>query len=153
MADTTCDTILLVDDDSTGRSVRKMVLESHGHKVLAVGDAEVALRSLQEEAIGLVIVDYFLEDITGTELAYKMRQVRPDVPILLLSGSADMPPGIEYVDDYLSKLEPVSVIEHKIAELRRRHELGRIGPKPTAAVSDELPKSWQCGNIRKSSIT
>jgi len=144
MADSTHDTILLVDDDSMGRSVRKLVLENQGHKVLAVGEAEVALRTLREESIGLVIVDYFLDGTTGTELAGKMRKVKPHVPILLLSGSAEMPAGIEYVDSYLSKLEPVSVIENKIAELMRNRESGKIGPQRTVLGQDEVPRSSQC---------
>jgi len=144
MADTTHDTILLVDDDSMGRSVRKMVLENHGHRVLAVGDADVALRIFRDESVDLVIVDYFLDDTTGTELAGKMHQVKPHVPILLLSGSAETPADIEHVDDYLSKLEPVSVIEDKIAELLQRHKSGRIGPKGIGPCHDERPKSRQC---------
>jgi len=143
MADRTNDVILLVDDDAMGRSVRKLVLENQGHKVVAVGEAEVALRTLQQEPIRLVIVDYFLDGTTGTELARKMRQAKADVPILLLSGSADVPAGMEYVDDYLSKLEPVSVIEAKITELVQRHELGRIRPKPASERQDVAPKSGQ----------
>lgn len=123
MAEQSNQLILLVDDDATGRSVRKLVLEAHHHPVLAVGDAELALRTLQEQPIKLVILDYFLDGITGTELARKMRGLKPQVPILLLSGSAGIPDGIEYVDDYISKLEPVMVIEEKIAEL-----LGRQAP-------------------------
>ena len=143
MADTTHDTILLVDDDAMGRSVRKLVLESHGHNVLAVAEAELALRALKEQPIDLVIVDYFLDGITGTELAGKMRQVTNDVPILLLSGSADVPAGIEQVDDYLSKLEPVAVIEGKIEELMQRHRSGRIRPKPATEWPNDVSKSSQ----------
>jgi len=123
--------ILLVDDDQTGRSVRKLVLESHGHRVLAVGEGEVALRILQEQPIRLIILDYFLDGMSGTELATKMRGLKPQVPILLLSGSADVPDGIECVDDYLSKLEPVTVIEDKIAELLQRSQPPKISPQHT----------------------
>jgi DNA-binding response OmpR family regulator len=112
--------ILLVDDDPMGRSVRKLVLEAHGHQVLAVGEAEVALRTLQEQPIRLVVLDYFLGGTTGTKLARKMHSLKPQVPILLLSGSADVPDGTEYVDSYLSKLEPVEVIEAKIKELLQK---------------------------------
>jgi len=144
MVDVTHDIILLVDDDSMGRAVRKMVLENHGHAVRAVGEAEIALRVLREEPIGLVIVDYFLDGITGTDLAREMRRIKPEVPILLLSGSADLPEGIEHVDDYLSKLEPVSVIEDKIAKLLQQHESGRIGPKGTLQCQGDLVKSRPC---------
>ncbi|HLI63260.1 MAG TPA: response regulator [Terriglobales bacterium] len=123
MADATADLILLVDDDATGRSVRKLVLETQGHNVLAVGDAPSALRTLATEPVCLVIVDYFLRDTTGAELAKTMREVKPEVPILLLSASGEMPQGAEYADAYLSKLEPIAVVESTIGALldkRRR---------------------------------
>lgn len=117
MADMRGALILLVDDDAMGRSVRKLVLEAHGHLVLATGEAHLAMRALTSEPIRLVILDYFLDGIMGTELARQMRLAKPDVPILLLSASSDVPEGTEHVDAYLSKLEPVVVIEEKIAEL------------------------------------
>jgi DNA-binding response OmpR family regulator len=100
----------------------KLVLEAHGHKVVAVGDAETALRTFQKEPVRLVILDYFLDGITGTELARQMRQFKTDVLMLLLSGTNDLPEGTEYVDAHLSKLEPVTVIEEKITELLRRRK-------------------------------
>jgi len=133
--------ILLVDDDTSARSVRQVVLEIHGHQVVAVGSAEHALHALQEQPVRLVILDYFLDGITGTELARKMRGLKPQVPILLLSGSTDVPDGIEYVDEYLSKLEPVAVIEEKIAELLLRPEPGRISPQSAVAWRGKAPKS------------
>jgi DNA-binding response OmpR family regulator len=120
MADIRGALILLVDDDVMGRSVRKLVLEANGHLVLATGEAHLAMRALTSEPIRLVILDYFLDGIMGTELARQMRLVEPDLPILLLSASSDVPEGTEYVDAYLSKLEPVGVIEAKIAELLQR---------------------------------
>ena len=129
MAELSDQLILLVDDDQMGRSVRKLVLEAQGHQVIAVGEVELALRTLQEQPIRLAIIDYFLDGMTGTELARKIRGLKPQVPILLLSGSADVPDGVEQVDDYLSKLEPVAVIEAKIAELLQRQQPPRIGPR------------------------
>ena len=122
--------ILLVDDDPSARSVRKLVLETHGHAVRAVADAEVALQILKSEPVGLVILDYFLDSMTGTQLAQLMRQIKPEVPILLLSGSSDLPPGREHVDDYFCKLEPVHVIERKIAELLQRRKAPRTIDRP-----------------------
>ncbi len=125
MANTTADLILLVDDDATGRSIRRAILEMHGHRVVDAGEAQLALRTLASEPVRLVILDYFLNDTTGVELAKEMRQVKPQVPILLLSASGDMPQGTEYADAYLSKMEPVAAIEEKILALLRQ------GRRPT----------------------
>ncbi len=132
MADIRGVLILLVDDDVTGCSVRKLVLEANGHVVLATGEAHAALRALASEPIRLVILDYFLDGIMGTELARQMRLVNPDVPILLLSASSDVPEGTEYVDAYLSKLEPVAVIEEKIRELLQR----RVGQMARPSIQN-----------------
>jgi len=140
MAKTVSNLILLVDDDTSARAVRKVVLEFHGHQVVAVGDAEHALHILQEQPIKLVILDYFLDGMTGTELARTMRGLKPQVPILLLSGSTDVPDGIECVDGYLSKLEPVAAIEKKIAELLHRPEASRICPQPAAGWRNAASK-------------
>jgi len=112
--------ILLVDDDFVGRSVRKLVLESRGHRVLAVGEVDAALRAVQHEPIGLVILDYFLDGITGTELARQIRELNPQLPILLLSASCSEPDSMEYVDSYLSKLEPSEKVEQEITALLQR---------------------------------
>ena len=112
--------ILLVDDDTTGRQLRKMVLETNGHCVLAVGEAEGALRALQNGPISLVIVDYFLGDTTSIDLAKRVRKLKPSIPILLLSGACEVVEDLEHVDGYLSKLEPIAVVENKIAELLQR---------------------------------
>jgi CheY-like chemotaxis protein len=117
MSATDDELILLVDDDVTGRTVRKLVLELHHHKVLAVGEAEVALHALKTQPVQLVILDYFLDGVTGTELARRMRQVKSYVPILLLSGSGEVPHDAEHVDRYLCKLESVDTIEKTIADL------------------------------------
>jgi CheY-like chemotaxis protein len=129
MADSRGALILLVDDDVAGRSVRKLVLEASGHLVLATGEARLALRTLTREPVRLVILDYFLDGMKGTELASQMRLVKPDVPILMLSASTDNPEGTEHVDAYLSKLEPTEVIEAKIVELLHRRRRHRARPE------------------------
>ena len=119
--------ILLVDDEYVGRSVRKLVLEARGYRVLAVGEVDDALLAMQREPICLVILDYFLNGSTGTELARQIRALKPGVPILLLSASCSEPDSMEYVDGYLSKLEPVEAVEEKITALLKP---GASGAKP-----------------------
>jgi len=142
MADSSEGLILLVDDDPIGRSVRKLVLEAQGHSVLAVGDAAQALRVLESEPVRLAILDYFLQDTNGVELARLMRQVKPEVPILLLSGSGDVPEGTEHVDHYLSKLAPVAEIEKKIVELLG----GRGAPVGQSGVHGRSPRRGPARN-------
>lgn len=119
MPEQTSATILLVDDNPTCLSLRKLMLERHGYRVVPVGEERLALLTLRTELISLVILDYFLEGTTGTQLASQMRQLKPQIPILLLSGAAEQLPGLEHVDCQLSKLEEFSIIDDTIAELLR----------------------------------
>lgn len=133
MSSTDDELILLVDDDVTGRTVRKLMLELHHHTVLAVGEAEVALHSLKTQPVHLVILDYFLDGIIGTELARQMRELKPYVPILLLSGCGEVLYDTENVDRHLCKLESVDTIEKAIADLLHKDIKG--GRQATPSTS------------------
>ena len=104
--------VLCVDDNETALRMRKLVLEAVGYKVLAATTPELALQLLGTEPINLVIADYFLGQGTGTELAARMKQRQPNLPILLLSGCATEPEGLEHVNAFMSKSEgPQKLVE------------------------------------------
>jgi len=83
-------TILVVEDEEAVRRVIVAALRRFGFHVLAAGDGKGALA--EEEAwngeIELLITDLMLPDLTGLELADTMRDRRPELPILLMSGYA-----------------------------------------------------------------
>jgi CheY-like chemotaxis protein len=81
--------ILLVDDNSNGLKARKSVLEEHGHSVVTSCGGEDALERFRREKFDLVVTDYKMPGMDGVELISRLRQVRPVVPIVLLSGFAD----------------------------------------------------------------
>ena len=51
-----------------------------------------------------------------------MKQIRPDVPVLILSGVIELPEGIEFADFFLSKLEPPPVLLATVAGLLAQRE-------------------------------
>jgi two-component system, chemotaxis family, chemotaxis protein CheY len=80
-------TILLVDDDSDVRSLARTFLVHEGYRVFTSGDAERAthvFRSASE--IDLLIVDLYLPERSGMELAMDLKALRQDLPILMISG-------------------------------------------------------------------
>ena len=81
--------ILLVDDNSNGLKARKSVLEEHGHNVVMSCGGEDALERFQREKFDLVVTDYKMPGMNGVELISRIRQMRPEVPVILLSGFAD----------------------------------------------------------------
>jgi PAS domain S-box-containing protein len=84
--------ILLVDDDPDVRAVAAAMLRDAGHTVIEAGSGGAALERLDAEAshIDLLIADLAMPGMSGFELARAARQERPDLPILFVTGFADM---------------------------------------------------------------
>jgi CheY-like chemotaxis protein len=123
-------TILCVDDEESGLQLRKLLLESNGYTVLTASDSEAALALFQTNTIDLVITDHLLPKIPGTELARRMKQLKPTVPIALLSGFPEPPDDSQHVNCCIVKGEEPIAVLRKIAELlssaARRHMLSPV---------------------------
>jgi CheY-like chemotaxis protein len=110
--------ILCVDDEATGLSVRKAVLESQGYRVFTAENGRDALQLFSSERIDLVILDYAMPGMDGGAVAEKMKRLRPAVPILLLSAYVDLPrETLAFVDRSVTKGEPPPMLLVTIAEL------------------------------------
>jgi CheY-like chemotaxis protein len=112
-------TILCLDDEVLGLTVRKAVLEQKGYVVLTATSAEEALQQVSTQQIDLVITDHFLNGILGTQVATTLKERKPQIPILILSGSVELPDHPSHADAFLSKLEPPQVLFAVVANLLR----------------------------------
>ena len=84
--------ILLVDDDPLVSMGTAAMLEDLGHRVVEVNSGAKALNALlKDEQIDLVITDHAMPGMTGAELARQIRVSRPELPIILASGYAEIP--------------------------------------------------------------
>jgi len=111
-------TILLVDDDELVSSSTKVLLEASGHNVLDVASAEEAIESIEKcREIDLVITDYAMPGMTGLELAAYVKRFRPELPVLLVTGFADLPSASMPNVARLSKPYRQSDMEEQIAAL------------------------------------
>jgi CheY-like chemotaxis protein len=81
-------TILLVDDDPDLRDVLVALLAEPGYVVVTAMDGYEALRILVGRPIDILITDVKMPGITGFELARQARLIRPNLPIMYMSGSA-----------------------------------------------------------------
>ncbi len=82
--------VLLVDDDAQARPVTAAVLRDLGYAVLEAADAEAASAlSLAAEAVDLLITDVMMPGTDGPALAARLRQVRPGLPVLYITGHAE----------------------------------------------------------------
>jgi CheY-like chemotaxis protein len=79
-------TILLVDDNPHGLVARRTVLEELGYVIHTGMNGAEALDLLGRHHVDLVITDFRMPNMDGTELIKQIRQLRADLPIILLSG-------------------------------------------------------------------
>lgn len=87
-------TILLVDDHSSARDSMEQVLHNAGYRVLQAPSGKSALNLFAENsnAVDLLIADWMMPGINGWELAETLRQQKPELKILLISGYQDSQP-------------------------------------------------------------
>lgn len=112
-------TILCVDDEAGALLLRKAVLENAGYAVLAAATADEAFSLFNANAVDLVISDHLLPGASGAELADRIKAVKPQTPIMLLSGVTERPPTAHQIDRFITKGEgPEALLKH-VAELLR----------------------------------
>ena len=111
--------ILCIDDDDLALRVRKLVLAKAGYSVLTASSGELGLELFQQNHVDLVVADHFLSAKTGTEIAREMKGQKPEVPILIVSASAERPSGLEFADGFLAKGEAPDLLLSTIARLVR----------------------------------
>ncbi len=112
-------TVLIVEDNIAGIKVIEKCLKKLGHNAIATTNGHDALKVFNERDVDLVITDRAMPEMSGDELAKKLRAIenKKDVPIFMLTGFGDMmnsthekPP---FVDCVLSK--PITLDELKKA--------------------------------------
>lgn len=86
-------TVLLVDDEDSVRSICKRMLERGGFKVLAAegGRKGIEIFRMHEKEIACVILDYTMPDMSGEDVFRVLKEINPDVRVLLSSGCSDLP--------------------------------------------------------------
>lgn len=103
--------ILCIDDDGAGLEARKELLEISDYEVLTAQSGEQGLGLFVSHPIDAVVLDYKMPGMNGDRVARQMRRVKPDVPILMLSGYSELPLSeLSCVDAFLSKGESWSTV-------------------------------------------
>ena len=109
--------ILCIDDADIALRVRKLLLAGTGYDVLTASSGEDGLDLFKQNRVKLVISDHFLSGKTGTEIAREMKELKPEIPILIVSAAAERPAGLEFVDEFLSKGDSTQLFLDTIAHL------------------------------------
>jgi DNA-binding NtrC family response regulator len=81
-------TILIIDDEKMILTLAQKILARAGHETQAVtsGEEGLGLLGRESDAISLVIVDYSLDGLSGLDLMSAVREIAPDMPLVISSG-------------------------------------------------------------------
>jgi two-component system cell cycle sensor histidine kinase/response regulator CckA len=97
-------TVLCIDDNHDVLECEKEFLESFGYTVLTALSGGKGLELASLHAVDVVIVDYCMPEMNGQEVAIEMRRLRPQAPIIMLSGAVDVPEqALNSVDAFIAK--------------------------------------------------
>lgn len=117
--------VLCIDDAEVALRVRKLLLSSAGYSVITAASGEEGLELFKHNQVELVIADHFLSNKSGAEIAAEMKQIKPEVPILIVSAASEKPAGLEFADKFLSKGEGPDALLDGVASLlgvdRKQH--------------------------------
>ncbi|HST09895.1 MAG TPA: response regulator [Terriglobales bacterium] len=91
--------LLCVDDDSSFRQFYKNLLGSYGYEVTVAASAKQALKIFLSRKVDAVLTDFEMPGMSGAELAARLKKMRPELPVLLISGSSavqkEPPAGVD----------------------------------------------------------
>jgi CheY-like chemotaxis protein len=79
-------TILCVDDNEQALSIRKVMLETRGYRVIACSSGEEAVERFKKGGIDLVLTDLIMPGVDGCKLIEQVKAISPRTPAVLLSG-------------------------------------------------------------------
>ncbi len=119
-------TILCVDDNEQSLSIRKILLETRGYRVIACNNGEQALQAFQNGGVDLVLTDLMMPGIDGSRLIEEVKRVSPQTPAVLFSGRVKIYERDTLADLFLPKgmYEPAELLERiRLLLVRKR------GPK------------------------
>jgi CheY-like chemotaxis protein len=109
--------ILCIDDDDAILWYEQALLERSGYAVMTTASVHRGLELATTCEFDVVLIDYEMPDMNGSDLAFEIRRTRPEVKIILLSGT-DVPPyALAVCDAFVPKLETSRTLLPMIAEL------------------------------------
>ena len=119
--------VLLVDDEEQFLEVLSQRLEARGLKVNAVTSGEDALKQVEDRNFDAIVIDLAMPGIDGIETLKRIKEKRPDLEIIMLTGHATVKSGIEAMklgaDDFLEKPVDLNVLLEKIGEAMHKRML------------------------------
>jgi DNA-binding response OmpR family regulator len=123
-------TILCVDEDERSLSIRKVMLETRGYRVVVCSEAGRAIDLMRAGGIDLVLADLMMLKLSSAKLIHQLKDISPSTPAIVFSGALGTCPDDILADVFLSKANcsAAQLLDHiRMALVRKR------GPKPAGS--------------------
>ncbi len=119
--------VLLVDDEIEFLEVMSERLESRGMQVSTSTSADKALDRIRNELFDAVILDLKMPGIDGLEALKQIKEDRPELQVILLTGHATVEKGVEAIKlgamDLIEKPADLKALEEKIKKAKQQKML------------------------------
>jgi two-component system response regulator CpxR len=129
-------TILCVDNNEQALSIRKVMLETRGYRVITCTGGQEALERFKKGGVDLVLTDLMMPGLDGTKLIEEIKNLSPQTPAILLSGKVKLYDRDTKADVFLPKgmYAPVELLERiRVLLVRKR------GPKRAQPSTQPSP--------------
>jgi len=120
-------TILCVDEDERSLSIRKVMLETRGYRVVACSDPKHAVDVIKQGGIDLIVADMVMPKLARASVVDELKAISPSTPAIVFSGRPGRCSEETLAAVFLSKSEcsAAQLLDHiRVALVRKR------GPKP-----------------------
>ncbi len=136
-------TILCVDDEPWILAVAKKILEAGGYRVLTTTDPFQVLPMIEWEEVDVIVADLAMPEVDGVHLLQRVRELYPEVPRILLSGTASLESALRAINEsevfrFLTKpIEKETLLRTVGEAVQRRQAMRRTAARERAAARRE----------------
>ena len=134
-------TVIVADDDQAIRLVVSHALEREGFTVRAVASGSGLWRLIEDDEGDVVVTDVLMPDANGLDLLPRIRQRRPDLPVIVMSAQNTLTTAVRATEggayEYLPKPFDINELTDKVRKASEQRAQGDEVPEP--APVDDLP--------------
>src|SRR5579884_3275757 len=139
--------LVIEDDDRVQRALRRL-FNPEGYDVQSATDGQAGVDSVRSQAPTAVVLDLRLPKMSGRDVCREIKQISPDVPVIILSAASDVIDKVSLLelgaDDYVTKpFSPKELLARVRAVIRR-------STRPPNAVTRP---SFSFGNVTVDFVT
>jgi CheY-like chemotaxis protein len=127
--------LLCVDDDCAFRQLYKNLLSSYCYEVTLAANGRQALKLFLSRKIDAVLTDSEMPEMTGAELAARLKRLRPELPVVMVSGSklaVEAPP--KEVDLAVAKGASVTQLVDQVERLLAKRSTEGVPLRPARFI-------------------